>query len=84
MYGAECSMLNAHLEIVFGLRAVAPLTFKERGSGIKSLADVLTHYLISDYRVKPVIVKWREDLTEVVEALSESKPNQVSCSHIFC
>jgi hypothetical protein len=49
MYGAECSVLNAHLEIVFGLRAVTPLSFKERGPGIESLVDLFTHYLTGDF-----------------------------------
>ncbi|KAG8715661.1 hypothetical protein FRC08_010296 [Ceratobasidium sp. 394] len=69
-YGAECSVLNAHLETVFGLRAQSSLTFLERGPGIESLADVFTTYLTGDFKEKPIIGKWLEDLTTAAEAMS--------------
>jgi hypothetical protein len=71
-YGAECSVLNAHLEHVFGLRAVTLLTFTERGPGIESLADLFAHYLGGDFQEKSVILKWLEDLTEAAEKMSAS------------
>lgn len=84
MYGAECSVLNSHLEIVFGLRAVTPLIFKERGPGISSLVDLFTHYLTGDFQEKPVIAKWMMDLTEAVESMSRAVPKQVSPLLISC
>ncbi|KAF8597429.1 hypothetical protein BDV93DRAFT_513341 [Ceratobasidium sp. AG-I] len=69
VYGAECSVLNAHLEIVFGLRAQVSLSFLERGPGIESLADLFTRYLDGDYSEKPVVAKWLDDLTEAAEAM---------------
>ncbi|KAG9077835.1 hypothetical protein FS749_010224, partial [Ceratobasidium sp. UAMH 11750] len=70
LYGAECSVLNAHLESVFGLRVGNTLLFQERGPGIESLADIFTHYLTGDYLEKPVIGKWLEDLTEAAEFMT--------------
>lgn len=71
-YGAECSVLNAHLESVFGLRAIAPLTLVERGPWLDSLADLLEHYLTGEFSEKLVIAKWLGDLTEAAEKVSNN------------
>lgn len=78
MYGAECSVLNANLEIVFGLRARAPLVFQERGPGIESLVNLFEKYLLGEYLEQPVIVKWVEDLTEAAERMAKAAPSQAS------
>lgn len=61
LYGAECSALNAHLETIFGLRAVVLITFLERGPGIESLVNLLARYLEGNYSEKPVLYKWLND-----------------------
>ncbi|KAG9083469.1 hypothetical protein FS749_006003 [Ceratobasidium sp. UAMH 11750] len=70
-YGAECSVLNAHLEIVFGLRDGGRLTFIERGPGIESIVDIFDKYLSGNYTEKPVIAKWLDDLIDAAEHMSD-------------
>ncbi|KAG9122668.1 hypothetical protein FRC07_000862 [Ceratobasidium sp. 392] len=76
LYGAECSVLNAHLESVFGLRATAPITFLEKGPGMESLVDVLAHYLQGDYTEKPVLEKWLDDLVDAATMASSAASSQ--------
>ncbi|KAG8750264.1 hypothetical protein FRC12_012964 [Ceratobasidium sp. 428] len=81
-YGAECSVLNAHLETVFGLRAVAPIKFRERGSGIESLVTILAHYLEGEYAEKPVLAKWVDDLIDAAESASTVLPEKASTKRV--
>lgn len=77
-YGEECCALNAHLEIVFGHRASAPLNFRERGPGIESIVDVFSSYLTGDFKEKALLEKWVVDLTHAAEAMTETELKQVS------
>ncbi|KAG9109345.1 hypothetical protein FRC07_008337, partial [Ceratobasidium sp. 392] len=72
-YGAECCVLNAHLEVVFGLRASAPICFYERGPGIESIVDVFVHYLTGDFTKKTLLEKWVTDLTEAAENIAKTE-----------
>ncbi|KAG8697572.1 hypothetical protein FRC09_007774 [Ceratobasidium sp. 395] len=71
-YGAEGSVLNAHLERVFGLRNGGRITLTERGPGIESIVDIFTQYLTGDYAEKPVIDKWLDDLIDAAEHMSRA------------
>ncbi|QRV82866.1 hypothetical protein RhiJN_10882 [Ceratobasidium sp. AG-Ba] len=68
--GAECSVLNAHLENVFGLRNGSFILLAERGPGLESIVQVFRHYLSGPFAEKPVIEKWLDDLIEAAEHTS--------------
>ncbi|KAG8776331.1 hypothetical protein FRC12_000974 [Ceratobasidium sp. 428] len=53
-FGAECSVLNAHLGRFFGLRNV----------------DIFAQYFTGNYAEKPVIAKWLDDLIDSAEHMS--------------
>ncbi|QRV99077.1 hypothetical protein RhiJN_27096 [Ceratobasidium sp. AG-Ba] len=69
-FGAECSVLNAHLENVFGLRNGSLISLAERGPGLESIVEVFRHYLSGAFAEKPVIEKWLDDLTTAAEHIS--------------
>lgn len=68
LYDAEWSALNTHLETIFDLRAVGPITFLEHGPAIESLVDLLARYLEGNYSEKPVLSKWVDDLIDAAAA----------------
>ncbi|GAB1527306.1 hypothetical protein RhiTH_010481 [Rhizoctonia solani] len=70
-------MLSAELENIFGLQAPSPLVFKEQGPGIELLADLVSKYLLRNYKEKPVLAKWLEDLTTAAEEVSKGNPTSI-------
>ncbi|KAG8725089.1 hypothetical protein FRC09_008767 [Ceratobasidium sp. 395] len=69
-FGAECSVLNAHLERVFGLRNGGRTALTERGLGTDLIVDIFTQCLTDNYAEKPVIAKWLDDLIDSAEHMS--------------
>ncbi|KAG8724738.1 hypothetical protein FRC09_015005 [Ceratobasidium sp. 395] len=63
-FGAECSVLNTHLERVFGLRNGGRITLTERSPGIES------RYLTGNHAEKLLIAKWLDDLIDSAEHMS--------------
>ncbi|QRV89237.1 hypothetical protein RhiJN_17255 [Ceratobasidium sp. AG-Ba] len=61
-----------HLEHVFGLRKAGTIPFSEHGPSIESIVDISEQYLTGDYREKPVIMKWLEDLMRAAETTANN------------
>ncbi|KAG8726689.1 hypothetical protein FRC12_023167 [Ceratobasidium sp. 428] len=81
-HGAECSVLNAYLEKAFGLCAIYPVSFRERGPGVESFVGIITHYLEGDYAEKLVLAKWVDDLIEAASMASPIPSTQTSAKRL--